>query len=219
MSMNSQAIKPWQISFLLHGLFVAIFLVLTNLSTHIPEMIEVPVEVSMPKEVQNLTEVKEQPKVALKSVNEAKPTQGQVREVFGTSRNSLTDESGGTIEAKKGNTLTKAQDAEILRDTDADSLPTPTEEYLVSEMPSVLSEVRPEYPREARDQKLTGLVEMDVLIDAMGEVRQVNVLKGEKNFLANAVAAMKKFKFRPAQVDGKPVAVRIRYSLEFKLEY
>jgi len=217
--MNSQAIKPWQISLLIHGLFVATFLILSNLQLGTPELIEVPIEVTMPKEVQNLTEVKEQPKVVLKSVNEAKPTQGEAREVFGASRNSLTDESGGTVEAKKGNTLAKTADSEILRDSDADSLPTPTEEYLVSEMPSVLSEVRPEYPKEARDQKLTGLVEMDVLIDGSGIVRQVSVIKGESLFLANAVAAMKKFKFRPAQVDGKPVAVRIRYSLEFKLEY
>ena len=217
--MNSQALKPWQVSFLIHGLFVATFLILSNLHFGTPELIEVPIEVTMPQEVQNLTEVKEQPKVVLKSVNEAKPTQGEAREVFGTSRNSLTDESGGTVEAKKGNTLAKSADSEILKDSDADSLPTPTEEYLVSEMPSVLSEVRPEYPKEARDQKLTGLVEMDVLIDGAGVVRQVSVIKGENVFLANAVAAMKKFKFRPAQVDGKPVAVRIRYSLEFKLEY
>ena len=99
------------------------------------------------------------------------------------------------------------------------SLPTPTEEYLVSEMPVPLSEVRPVYPKEARDKQIEGSVAMDILIDESGKVRQVNVIEGSEIFRASALVAMQKFLFRPAKVDGKPVAVRIRYSIKFKLEF
>ncbi|HXH32613.1 MAG TPA: TonB family protein [Bacteriovoracaceae bacterium] len=219
--MRAHALRPWQASLLTHTSVMLAFLCLTFFRLPEKEMIEVPVEVAEPLEVQNLAEAKEKPKVVLKSVNDAPPQATPTREVFGASRNSHTDKSAGAdgVDAKKGNTLAKASDKEVLLDSDADALPTPTEEYLVSEMPSVLSEVRPVYPKEARAQELAGPVVMNILIDATGEVRQVEVVEGLEIFKQGAVEAMKKFRFKPAQVDGKPVAVRIRYTLRFELEY
>ena len=185
------------------------------------EVFEVPIEVAAPKEIQNLAEVKEQPKVVLKSVNTPEIKAKESREVFGASRESYTDSSLGSegVEAKKGNTLAKEVDQTKLLDSDASRLPVPTEEYLVSEMPSVLSEVRPEYPKEAREKRLEGAVSMDVLIDDKGVVRQVSVIEGVALFREGALKAMRGFRFRPAKVDGKAVSVRIRYVLNFKLEY
>lgn len=215
-------LRPWQVSFIAHFLLAVGLVVVMNIRVPDKEIIEVPIEISEPKEVQNLTEVKEKPKVVLKSVNESVPDDKPAREVFGASRRSHTDESVSNAEAvsaKKGNTLAKSADKEVLKDSDADSLPTPTEEYLVSEMPSVLSEVRPTYPKEARDQRLEGAVVMDILIDEAGTVRQASIVEGPEIFRPGALEAIKKFKFRPAKVDGKPVAVRIRYTLRFELEY
>jgi TonB family protein len=215
-------LRPWQLSFLIHAGLAVAFLALTQLKLPETEVIEVPVEVvEPPKEVQGLTEVKERPKVVLKSVNEPIPDAAPKREVFGANRNSYTDESVGDegVEAKKGNTLAKEADKTVLLDSDADALPTPTEEYLVSEMPRVLTEVRPEYPKEARARELEGAVALDILIDDKGTVRDIAVVDGDPLFRPAAIAAMKKFVFRPAKVDGKPVAVRIRYSLKFLLEY
>lgn len=214
-------LRPLPLSVFFHISLVVMFYVVTGIHIPVKETVEVPVVVSEPKEIQNLTEVKEKPKVILKSVNEPIPDTTPKREVFGANRNSYTDESVGDdgVSAKKGNTLAKEVDKTKLEDSDADSLPTPTEEYLVSEMPSVLSEVRPVYPPEARSKGLEGSVAMDVLIDENGNVRQVSVIEGEEVFRAGAKEAMKKFKFKPAKVDGKSVAVRIRYSLKFQLEY
>ena len=219
--MRSHVLRPWQASLLTHLSCVAAFLFLTYFRMPESELIEVPIEVTEPLEVQNLAEAKEKPKVVLKSVNEPVPDAKPTREVFGASRNSHTDASVGDdgVDAKKGNTLAKEADKTVLEDSDADSLPTPTEEYLVSEMPTVLSEVRPEYSKEARAQELEGPVVMNILIDEKGTVRQVEVVEGLEIFRKGAVAAMKKFRFKPAQVEGKPVAVRIRYTLQFQLEY
>jgi len=180
------------------------------------EVYEVPIEINEPKEIQNITEVKELPKVVLKTVNQQVANAKAAREIFGANRNSYTDEG---IEVKKGNTLAKEVDQTALLDTDASALPTPTEEYLVSEMPVVIAEIRPDYPQEAKVKRLEGAVGLDVLIDQMGEVRKVSIIDGPEVFRATAIEAMKKFKFKPAKVDGKAVAVRIRYVLNFKLEY
>lgn len=217
-----QRLQPLHLSVLIHVAVAAAFFALLTIKLPEKEAFEVPIVVTEPpKDIQNLTEVKEKPKVVLKSVNEPVPEAKATREVFGANRNSYTDESLGDegIAAKKGNTLAKASDKTKLEDTDADTLPTPTEEYLVSEMPSVLSEVRPVYPKEAKDKGLEGAVALDVLIDEAGKVRQVTVIEGPEIFRPGAIEAMKKFTFRPAKVDGKPVAVRIRYSLKFQLEY
>lgn len=216
-----QALRPWQASFLFHAGLIAAVVAISLFRTTPVEVYEVPIEFSAPKEIQNLNEVKEKPKVVLKSVNEPVPESKPTREIFGASRNSYTDKSLGNegVEAKKGNTLAKEVDQTKLLDSDASALPTPTEEYLVSEMPVPLSEIRPEYPKLARDKQIEGRVVMDVLIDQLGKVRQVSVIEGPEIFRANALEAMRKFLFRPAKVDGKSVSVRIRYSLNFKLEF
>jgi TonB family protein len=220
--MRTYALSPWLTSFLVHLSFVVAFLVLTLFKPAVKETFEVPIEIQAPPvEAQNLKEITKKTEVVLKSVNEAVPDfKKSSRQVFGANKNSYTDQSNAEgIEAKRGNTLTKAADNEVLTDSDADSLPEPTEEYLVSEMPSVFSEVRPEYPSEARKKGLEGNVVLDVLIDDKGQVREARVIEGPQEFRAGAIAAMQKFKFRPAKVDQKPVAVRIRYTLKFQLEY
>ena len=216
-----QALRPWQVSFLFHLTCAAMIVALSFYRPTPTEVYEVPIEINAPEDIQNLTEVKEAPKVVLKSVNEPVPSAKAAREIFGASRDSYTDKTVGAegVEAKKGNTLAKEMDQTKLLDSDATNLPTPTEEYLVSEMPVPLSEIRPTYPKEAKDKQVEGTVALDVLIDQLGKVRQVSVIEGPQVFRASALEAMKKFLFRPAKVDGKPVAVRIRYSLNFKLEF
>lgn len=214
--------KPLSLSFIFHLMIFGLFIILVNLKISDSSFIEVPIEVFEPKEIQNLTEVQEKPKVVLKSINEPVPENKVVREVFGANRNTYTDSTvsdSQAVNAKRGNTLAKVSDTEVLKDSDVDSLPTPTEEYLVSEMPSVLSEVRPIYPPKAREERMEGSVAMDILIDEKGNVRQASFIDGPTIFRDGAMEAIKRFKFRPAKVEGQAVAVRIRYTLKFQLEY
>ena len=216
-----EALRPWQVSFLFHAGCGLLVVGVSFFRINPSEVYEVPIEFNQPQNLQNLTEVKEKPKVVLKSINEPVPESKPVREIFGASRNAHTDENVGKegVEAKKGNTMAKEVDKTILLDSDAASLPTPTEEYLVSEMPVPLSEIRPVYPKEAKEKEIEGSVALDVLIDETGKVRQASVIEGLEIFRTSALEAMRKFLFRPAKVDGKPVAVRIRYSIKFKLEF
>jgi len=102
----------------------------------------------------------------------------------------------------------------------ADSaLPVPTAEYLVSKMPRLAREYRIPYPPEAKQRGIYGSVVMDLLIDAYGKVRKVEVISGPDPILiASAQNAILKFEFEPAEADGKPLAVKTRYVYEFLLE-
>jgi len=168
-------------------------------------------------------EVIEVPRVApqpLEAVQpKPKPEAAKPRSVFGLSRKSIptSDESAPT--AKAGNTLAKEQDDEKLRDDDPDSLPIPTDDYLVSEMPVLISDFRVPYPPDARKAGIQGAVILDLLIDGEGRVRQAAV--AQKLFPSLDEAALKaasSLKFKPARVADKTVAVRIRYAYRFVLE-
>jgi protein TonB len=166
-------------------------------------------------------QILEVPKVAQMPIRVIEPkvqtqkTQG--REVFGISPRSVTSEQGEDVKA--GNTVAKAPDQEQLKPGDAEALPIPSEEYLVTSMPELKAEVRIPYPPESRRRGIQGAVIMNLLIDESGKVRDVSLIEGPHDDLnAAAMAAAKGFQFTPALIQNKPVAVRIRYTYRFVLE-
>lgn len=213
----SERLNAWYISFLVHlvpALAVLIFILVSNKVT---ETYDVPIYVEDNVVPTQTLRPETKAPVVLKSVNSHPKAKAPTRAVFGTSRNTYTSEEG-VVDAKRGNTLAKEVDNSILNENDADSLPSPTDEFLVSQMPVVINEIKPIYPAKARESKQEGSVVVDALIDAKGKVRQIIVLEGQDIFREAAVNAMKQFVFSPAQVEGRPVAVRIRYTLNFRLE-
>src|SRR5262249_18112587 len=74
------------------------------------------------------------------------------------------------------------------------------------------------YPPEAEAAKLEGKVLLEVDISATGDVTRVEVIEpAGHGFDEAAVAAVRHFHFIPAELDGKPAAVRIRYVYDFVL--
>lgn len=148
------------------------------------------------------------------------PPAEKPRAVFGASRKSITADNGRAgAEIKLGNTVAKEQDDLTLDPNDADALPIPADEFLVTQMPRLRSEVRIPYPEEAKKAGVEGPVVMDLLIDKAGRVRKVDLVKGPGFGLNEAaVQALQKFEFLPGQVGGDAVAVKIRYTYRFVLE-
>jgi protein TonB len=160
------------------------------------------------------------PKVLSISRPEPKPVEKKVpRAVFGVSRKAITSDTADSVDAKAGNTLAKAPDQEKLNPDDPDALPVPTEEYLVSRMPELAQEVRIPYPPDAKKRGIEGPVVMDLLIDANGKVRESKLVSGpDASLNSAALEAVKGFVFKPALIQDKAVAVRIRYAYRFVLE-
>ncbi|HET9037181.1 MAG TPA: TonB family protein [Myxococcaceae bacterium] len=84
--------------------------------------------------------------------------------------------------------------------------------------PEVARFVEAEYPPEAEAQKLEGRVVLSIDISATGEVTRAEVVEpAGHGFDEAALAAIRQFRFIPAEIDGKPSAVRITYAYDFVL--
>jgi protein TonB len=60
---------------------------------------------------------------------------------------------------------------------------------------------------------------LELLIDEKGKVRDAKIVSGPGFGLNEAaLTAISQFKFSPAEVDGKPVAVRIPFTYHFLLK-
>lgn len=87
--------------------------------------------------------------------------------------------------------------------------------------PAIVNRVEPAYPRRAMQKKAQGTVILRILISEKGEPSEVTVLRdpgGAAGFKEAAVAAVKKWKFRPAVKDGKRVKVWMTYPIVFKFQ-
>jgi protein TonB len=84
--------------------------------------------------------------------------------------------------------------------------------------PVVIDRVDPDYPEIARKGKVAGVVIVEAIIDANGNVDQVKVIKGLPMGLSDAaVSAVKRWKFKPGTLNGQPVPVIFNLTVNFKL--
>jgi TonB family protein len=86
--------------------------------------------------------------------------------------------------------------------------------------PALLEFVPAPYPPEAEGAGVSGAVLLGVVIGADGAVTEVKVVDPgpHPSFAPAAEAAVRKFRFQPAEIDGKPASVEIEYRYEFVLQ-
>lgn len=87
-------------------------------------------------------------------------------------------------------------------------------------MPTPLKRVAPDYPDEMADRHSEGIVNVDIVIDSRGRVTHV-LSVGESNafFATVAERAVSHWRFKPATVNGIPVACRVCQPINFYLTY
>jgi protein TonB len=81
------------------------------------------------------------------------------------------------------------------------------------EAAEVLSTVEPGYPPNSI---AAGTVVLQVSLDKWGEIEAVKVLKDIKSLTREAERALRKWKFKPAQLDGKPVKSTLVAAFTFR---
>jgi TonB family protein len=88
-----------------------------------------------------------------------------------------------------------------------------------TELPAAhpISTVDPKYPKEAKKQKRQGQVVLRVRIGVDGTVKDLSVVSGEADFAAAATQAVKKWRFQPYFVDGKPTEAEQSVTISFVL--
>lgn len=77
----------------------------------------------------------------------------------------------------------------------------------------------PHYPEEARHARVQGVVILQTIIDRLGNVTDVRVLKGLPSGLTEAaVEAVSSWRFKPATLEGEPVAVYYLVTVSFSVQ-
>jgi periplasmic protein TonB len=83
---------------------------------------------------------------------------------------------------------------------------------------AVVKKVEPEYPAMARQIRLSGQVQVDVVIAETGVVEKVNVIKGNVLLSNSAVSALKKWRFTPFTGGAsKPTKAIASLTFDFRL--
>lgn len=80
------------------------------------------------------------------------------------------------------------------------------------EPPQIVATVEPAYPVNT---VTGGTVVLKVTVNSSGEITDVRVLQEAKGFTQQAIEAVKKWKFEPATLDGRPVTASIPVAFSF----
>lgn len=86
-------------------------------------------------------------------------------------------------------------------------------------IPVAIHQIRPEYPRRARQRSITGKVVISCIVNTDGSVADPIIITSspEGVFDKCACTALKHWKFRPALHQGRPIASRITVPFRFEL--
>ncbi|HEY6763866.1 MAG TPA: energy transducer TonB, partial [Candidatus Sulfotelmatobacter sp.] len=83
---------------------------------------------------------------------------------------------------------------------------------------TLISSVAPAYPLLAKNQRITGGVTIDALIDVTGHVASMKVVSGPALLRDAAQEALRHWKYAPAELHGKPVPMHMTVTIQFKLQ-
>ena len=84
--------------------------------------------------------------------------------------------------------------------------------------PVKIHDVRPVYPPIAREAGVTGVVILEVVIDADGNVAESRVLRSIPLLDQAALNAVKEWKFEPTYLNGAPTPVIMVVTVSFNLQ-
>jgi periplasmic protein TonB len=86
--------------------------------------------------------------------------------------------------------------------------------------PKLIVEVKPNYTAEAMRARIEGVVELEIIVHAdgtVGRIRLVRSLDARFGLDAEAIKAVRGWRFDPARYAGTPVQVRVPVEVSFRL--
>jgi TonB family protein len=82
---------------------------------------------------------------------------------------------------------------------------------------SLERKVQPIYPAQARSTRLQGPVVLQVVIDEVGEVRNLRTVSGDSVLARAAIDAVRQWRFQPYRLNGQPVKMPTQITVNFTL--
>jgi TonB family protein len=85
--------------------------------------------------------------------------------------------------------------------------------------PTIIYKTEPSYTNEAREKKLSGNVNLSLIVNAAGQPKEIQVTRTLGMGLdEKAVEAVSKWRFKPGMKDGVPVRVRVTIFVAFQIQ-
>jgi periplasmic protein TonB len=83
----------------------------------------------------------------------------------------------------------------------------------------LIKQTVPVYPPLARNARVEGVVLLEGTVNVSGSVQNIRVVEGHPLLIDEALRAVKKWKYRPAILNGQPtpspVTIRVRFTLKY----
>jgi TonB family protein len=81
----------------------------------------------------------------------------------------------------------------------------------------LITKVAPEYPADAREARIQGVVILGVVINKEGNVANIQLISGHPMLAPAAIEAVKQWKYKPYLLNGNPVEVDTQVQVNFTL--
>lgn len=81
----------------------------------------------------------------------------------------------------------------------------------------LLKRVAPLYPPLARQARIQATVVLNIVINMLGEVRDVQLYSGHPMLAPAAIEAVKQWRYRPYEQNGQPVEIKTTVQINFTL--
>jgi protein TonB len=95
------------------------------------------------------------------------------------------------------------------------SQPVPVSQDEMSRL--VRKKVPPQYPEAAKKAHLQGVVVLEATISRDGDVENLRIVSGHPMLVPPAIEAVKEWKYKPYRVNGEPVEVKTKVTVNFTL--
>jgi TonB family protein len=79
------------------------------------------------------------------------------------------------------------------------------------------TKVAPEYPADAKEARIQGVVVLKVIIDKEGNVENIQLISGHPMLAPAAIEAVKQWKYKPYLLNGAPLEVDTQVQVNFTL--
>jgi protein TonB len=81
----------------------------------------------------------------------------------------------------------------------------------------LIHEVPAEYPQDAKDHHIEGVVHLKVTIGTDGTMKELEAISGHPLLVKAALQAVRQWRYQPTEVNGEPVEVVTAIAVVFKL--
>ncbi len=81
----------------------------------------------------------------------------------------------------------------------------------------IINRVQPVYPKEAREERISGTVRLHVIVGKDGTIEQIEVVSGHPLLQQAAADAVRKWRYQPTLLNGEPVEVDTTIDIIFTL--